>query len=216
MLNLAGRRLLVSPWFAAGAGFVIATGAIIYVPHTNLDFGNAIHVTHCKQASCKQPTLTPQGPAPGLPAGGGVTASPSAPSVPAGMTFWYESATSTRDGFSMWIQIRARQDPGPWKLSFLIQGGSRLYVYGAPAQPYGADGVTVSSVSAGTQSAGYAQIFGHQSGADGESSQVGYIVQFQVRGVGTPSAPSRCSYNGAPCTFRRSSDLAPAQWPGSE
>src|SRR5215472_4462022 len=52
MLKRAGRRLLVSPWFAAGAGVVIATGGIVYTPpHANLD--PAISITRCKQASCK-------------------------------------------------------------------------------------------------------------------------------------------------------------------
>jgi hypothetical protein len=216
MFKRAGRRLLVSPWFAAGAGVVIATGAIIYVPHTNLDFGNAINVIHCKQAECRQ-SVPEQ--APGMAAGIGgeqITVSPSAPTVPVGMTFSYQVLYQSEYDFSIQITVRARQDPGPWKLSFVIPGARHVYVYGAPAQLFGLDGVTVSSVGARTQSASFAQISGLEFGGAGESSQYGYILQFQVRGMGTPGTPSQCSYNGALCTFKGLRVLAPAGLPGSE
>src|SRR5215469_6079755 len=54
-LKRAGRRLLVSPWFAAGAGVVIATGVMIYTPHTKF----AIDVHQCQVVTCTK--LTPQG-----------------------------------------------------------------------------------------------------------------------------------------------------------
>jgi hypothetical protein len=209
MLKRAGRRLLVSPWFAAGAGVVIATGAMIYTPHANF----AIDIQQCKLVSCTR--LTPQGAAP-LQVGPGkpVTASPSPPTVPAGMTFSYQVLDRSLDGFSMQITIRARQNPGPWKLSFVIPHARHVYVYGAPWQSYGADGVTVSSLIAGTESAGYAEISAHESGSNSEPGRTGYTVLFQVRGMGMPSAPTQCSYNGARCTFTRSPVTA-ASWPGA-
>jgi len=213
MVKQAGRRLLASPWFAAGAGFVIATGVIIYTPHTNLN--PAISISHCKQANCTPQPVTPQGVAPGLPAGigGPVTVLPKTASVPKGTTFWYQPVDySTRYGFSMWIKIQAPYSTNQWRLSFVIPGARGIYVFGAPHwQAYGTNGVMVSSLLAGTESAGYAPISGQQDSGNGESSQNGYTVLFQIRGSGTPSRPTECSYNDATCQFTLSRNLAPAR-----
>jgi hypothetical protein len=212
MLKRAGRRLLVSPWFAAGAGVVIATGVMIYTPHANF----AIDIQQCKVVSCTK--LTPQGAAPlqAVP-GTPVTAPHRTPSLPAGTAFWYQPVDhSTMSGFGMWIAIRLPHGVSQWQLSFVIPGTKGIYVYYWPRwKPFGTDGVTVSSLIAATESAGYAEISAHESGSDTGSSRTGYTLVFQVRGMGTPSAPSQCSYNGATCTFARSRDLAPASWPGS-
>jgi hypothetical protein len=209
MLQRTGRRLLVSPWFAAGAGFVIATGVIIYTPHANF----AIDVQKCQLVSCTK--LAPQGPAPGIPAGtgGGRVTAPSTRSVPRGTTFWYQPVDySTRYGFSMWIKIQAPYSTSQWKLSFVIRGASGIYVFGAPHwEPYGTDGVTVSNLIAVTESAGYAPISGQQDNGNGLASRDVYIVLFQIRGSGTPSRPSQCVYNGATCHFKLSNDLSPAR-----
>jgi len=213
MLAQAGHRLVVSPWFAAGAGVVIATGVMIYTPHAKLNFGNAIQVTPCTQTSCTQ---TAPAQAPGLPAGGGVTASPA--SLPKGMTFWYQPVDeSTRSGFGMWIAIRYPHSISQWQLSFAIKGATGVYVIYWPRwTTLGPDGVTVSSLVARTESAGYAEISAHDAGNDGGSSLSGYVVLFQVRGTGAPRAPTSCTYNGAPCRFKLSSALAQAggQGPG--
>jgi len=200
MLKRAGRRLLVSPWFAAGAGVVIATGGIVYVPHANLDFGGAIQVTHCKQAMCN--LVTEQGGAPGLPAdtgGGPLTASPN---PLAGFTFSYLLlGDTTWDGFSMLITIHAPRSIGQWKLSFVIRGATDVVVVnGARWQQSGTDGGTASNYYGGTESSAYASISGHQSG----SSRTSDTVELQVRGKGVPSPPTSCFYNGTACSFQRS------------
>jgi hypothetical protein len=214
-LNRAGRRLLVSPWFAAGAGVVIATGVIIYTPHTKFDFGNAIHVIHCRQAQCAP--VTPQSGA-GLPAGvdgGRVTASPRAISVTAGMSFWYQVLDRTQTGFIMQITIRASHSFGPWKLSFVIPGATDVYVPDARWVQSGTDGGTASNYFSGTESSDYAQISGHQSGAAAGSSRNGYTVGFQVRGSGTPRAPTHCFYDGVACQFKQAPSAGATSWPGS-
>jgi hypothetical protein len=213
MLARASRRLLVSPWFAAGAGVVIATGAIVLVPHNKL----AVGISHCSEpggASCTKlvPQEAPLQAGPGKP----VTTPPSKSSAPASMTVWYQPLTgSTQYGFSMWIKFRAPRSP-QWRLSFVIPGARNVYVYGAPRwQPSGTDGVTVSSYTAGTESAGSAGIAGHQDGTSGGSSATGGTVEFQVRGMGTPGAPVGCSFSLGSCQFRPSRDLAPSGWPGT-
>jgi hypothetical protein len=206
---------VVSPWFAAGAGVVIATGAVIYMPHANMSFGGAISVTHCKVAECSH--VTPDGAVP-LQVGSGqqVMASPSPPSVLAGMSFDYQVlGQSTYGGFSIQITIRAPRSLGQWKLSFAIPGATDVYVLGARWEQSGPDGGTASNYYGGTESAGYAAIAGNESDAGSGSSQDGRMVQFQVRGTGTPSAPADCLYNGLACQFQRSGSQTGGNWPGS-
>lgn len=212
MLKQAGRRLLVSPWFAAGAGFVIATGAVIYMPHSQLD--PAINITHCKGASCEPTQLTPQVGAKPLPVGTGAPIPVPSPSLPAGMSFWYQPGHSAQGEFSMWIEIRSRDSLGQWQLSFHVPGATSIWVYWPRWQLSGIDGVTVSSYYAGTESAGYAQISAHEAGSAGELSRGGYTVLFQIRGMGTPGPPTHCTYNGATCQFKPSGGLSSAAWPG--
>jgi hypothetical protein len=215
-LKRAGRRLLVSPWFAAGAGVVIATGAIIYTPHATFDFGNAIHVIHCPQAQCAP--VTAQGGAPGLPAGiggGPVTASPRTISVTAGMSFWYQVLDRTQSGFIMQITITASHSLGPWRLSFVIPGATGVYVPDARWKPSGTNGGTASNYFSGTESSDYAPISGYQSGGAAGSSRYGYTVQFQVRGSGTPGVPTHCFYDGVACQFRQAPTAWATSWPSS-
>jgi hypothetical protein len=208
MLKRAGRGLLVSPWFAAGAGVVIATGAVVYVPHANLDFGGAIQVTHCKQALCD--VVTEQGGAPGLPAGTGGGPLRASPNPLAGFTFSYQLlGDNAWDGFSMLITIHGPRSLGQWKLSFVILGATDVVVVnGARWQPSGTDGGTASNYYSGIESAGYASISGQQSGSSRDSD----TVQLQVRGKGVPSPPTNCYYNETACHFQRSYSQAGANW----
>lgn len=204
-LNRAGRRLLVSPWFAAGAGVVIATGAIIYTPpHAKFDFGRAIHVIPCPQAQCAP--VTPQGGALGLPAGAGgskLTAPPRPPSAIAGMTFSYQVVDRTQSEFSMQITIHAPRSIGKWELSFVIPGATNVFVVPGQARwvASGSDGGTASNYFVGTESAGYASISEHLDSSAVASIWNGDIVQFLVRGTGKPTAPAHCRYNGYACQF---------------
>jgi hypothetical protein len=212
MLTQAGHRLLVSPWFAAGAGVVIATGVMIYTPHTNF----AIDIQKCQLVSCTK--LAPQGAAPLQAGPGAPMPAPSRASVPADMTFWYQPVNqSTGSGFGMWIAIRYPHSVSQWQLSVVIKGATGLYVYYWPRwQAFGTDGVTVSSLVARTESAGYAEISAHDAGNDGGFSPTGYLVLFQVRGKGTPRLPTECTYMGsAHCTFKLSSTLAQPGGQGS-
>lgn len=202
MLKRAGRRLLVSPWFAAGAGVVIATAAIVVVPH-DMSFQGAIRIHHCKQLGCT--VVSPEGVAPAKPAGTGLqlTPSPSSTSPLTGMTFSYQVVDQNQFGFIMQMTIRSRHSLGDWKLSFVIRGASDVFVLGARWQQSGTNGGIASNYIGVTESVGYSSISGKNSDGVG-SSQNGYTVQFQVHGTGAPSTPVECSYDGYACTFQRS------------
>jgi hypothetical protein len=210
MLKHAGHRLLVSPWFAAGAGVVIATGAIIYSPHAQLS--PAIEISQCKLDSCVK--LSPQVVPLQVGPGSRVTASPSTSSLPAVLTVRYQRLNDSTQSFAMWVKFQAPRNR-QWKLSFVIRGATSIYVYDVPHwQANGIDGVTVSNYYVGTESDSYARIFAAQR-ADGWPSTDGDTVLFQIRGSGSPGAPSQCSFSLGHCQFKASNDLAPDTWSGS-
>lgn len=197
LLTGAARGLLVSPWFAAGAGFVIAAGAFIYAPHAELNFGNAIGVTHCTQSDCE--TVTPQGGAPPIAAGGG-TPIPAEPAA-TGLTFRYTVNWDDHGPFEMVLTVTGKHAIGAWQLTFVIPGATAVSVVGANWQPSGTDGGTASGTtlgaSHGTQLS--AAVDGHH-GHDGQQNVVSVVVQ----GTGQPKAPTGCVFNGATCQFSAS------------
>ena len=58
-------------------------------------------------------------------------------------------------------------------------------------------------------------ISAHENGGEGGSSQNGYTVLIQIHGSGTAGQPIHCTYNGAHCTFKPSTSLAPASSQGA-
>src|SRR5260370_20317743 len=48
----AVRGLLVTPWFAASTGFVVAAGMWLYSPHARINFPPAIGKVHCQSRDC--------------------------------------------------------------------------------------------------------------------------------------------------------------------
>jgi hypothetical protein len=217
LLTGAVRGLMVSPWFAAGAGFVIAAGAFIYAPHAELSFGNGLVTqTPCSVAGCTVPQQAPviAGGQDGL-----VTPSPSPSS--SGHTSQRAAAaesdsapdltyTVQQDGsgmFQMTITMTSDHPIGPWRLGFEIPGASDLSVPDASWQPSGSDGGTASGPSAGsTPNAGQPSAGTSGDGADAGSDSGGggqsYRVSFVVDGKGDPTvAPDHCSFDGSACDF---------------
>ncbi len=216
LLSTTARGLLVSPWFAAGAGFVVAAGAFIYAPHASLSFGGAIGVTHCQVAGCNQTTELG---APPLPAGTGdgqVTAGPAtklpAATLPAGLTFSYTVTWHAHGMFGLLLTVASKHAIGNWRLAFTIPGATKLSVFGGKWQPSGTDGGTAS----GTGDNGYpdAATQGQttdrpspgtapqpEAGHGGGQSFSLYVI---VDSTSAPAAPTHCSLNGAACHFSRS------------
>jgi hypothetical protein len=192
LLSGAVRGLIVSPWFAAGAGFVIAAGAFMYAPHASLLLDTAPGRTNCPAAGCPVPQ---QAPVIAGAQGGLVTASPSpGSSSPRGRHAAPDESDSAPDFsytvqpdgagmFQMTFTMTSSQPIGDWRLSFDIPGATDLTVTGASWQPSGTDGGTASGLAAGSTP---------------NSGQTSFVV----RGMGEPTAaPDNCSFGGATCHF---------------
>ncbi len=210
LLSGAVRGLLVSPWFAAGAGFVIAAGAFLYAPHAELEFGNAIGVTQCRLAECNQ--TTEQG-AQGLTAGSGAAplTDGTTPAASAGLTFRYTVDWQGHGAFQMVLTVTAKHAIGDWRLALVIPGASRVSVVGATWKPSGTDGGTATGTTTGTGASqqGVARpdwpgFSPSTQGPGGHAGDQPDSVSLIVRGFGTPAAPTNCAFNGAPCQFSRS------------
>jgi hypothetical protein len=198
---------MVSPWFAAGAGFVIAAGAFIYAPHASLSFNNgATNTTRCSVAGCTVPQQEPTmaGGASGL-----VTPSPSpSSSAPRGRhhahdvgdapDFAFSVSPNGPGLFQMTFTMRSRQPLGDWRLSFDIPGATDLSVTDANWAPSGTDGGTASGSVLGGSAQGPPDSAGGDSAGSGQSD----VVSFVVDGKGQPTvAPDHCSFDGSPCQF---------------
>jgi hypothetical protein len=217
LLTGAVRGLIVSPWFAAGAGFVIAAGAFIYAPHARLDFGAAIGTSQCPLAGCHQ--QIEQG-APPMIAGTGdgpVTASPSstphsgrstlAASATA-PTFTYIVNWHAHGMFQMVLTVTSRHAIGNWQLAFVIPGATRVSVTNATWHRSGTDGGTASGTGGGGADS-YAgsrddPSFGPSPSAGPEAGRSGGRadqLSLVINGYGAPAAPSDSFYNGVACHF---------------
>ncbi len=211
VLTGAMRGLVVSPWFAAGAGFVVAAGAFIYAPHASLQFE-----TQCKLVVCQR--LTPLA-APPVIAGTGQgqlrSAAPStaAPAAPARMTFGYIVEWHAGGAFQMLLTVTSTRAIGNWRLAFAILGATNVAVHDAHWQPSGTDGGTASGTAgdgepsySGTQGSGYQDGWpGSGTFGNAPSGYHGYAYSLHlvVTGEGAPAAPAGCSYDGSPCSFSR-------------
>jgi hypothetical protein len=206
LLTGATRGLLVSPWFAAGAGFVIAAGAFIYAPHGEL-FLTEPGVKACDVAGCHSLTqdggtlLTPKG---------GATPIPTTPPATTGLAFTYSVNRPRHGAFRMQLTVRASHAIGDWRLFFVIPGATDVSVADAAWQQSGTNGGTASNFG----SAGADNTSAYDQQNSGHSGNQGYVgthpggngdqqdyVSFTVTGFGQPSAPENCSFNGAPCSF---------------
>jgi hypothetical protein len=209
----AARGLVVSPWFAAGAGFVIAAGAFIYAPHTRLEIG----APPCKLVVCRTIIQAGEPPIPAGAPGGLVTPSPATGAATAndGLSFTYTVNWQAHDAFQLALTVRAKKPIGSWRLEFVIPGAANLSVSGASWHPTGDDGGTASgtagdsssdgagaqnSSSHGEQPSGSYGNPGDPASNAGQGDQPG-VVSFTVNGSGTPASPASCSFNGNPCQF---------------
>ncbi len=208
----------MTPWFAAGAGFVLAAGLWIYSPHTELKFpgANAPYGVPCTTQQCGggsgggQPATNTPGERINA-AGHGRSVhidTAGRHSAASGLTFTFAVAWQQSDGFQALITVRGKHVPSTWRLEFTMPGARIQFVFGAQwrASPRGDGGTAFASQQqVGGGGAGTGQGEGQGSGGDGQNAgghrPQGDSVSILVMGRGSPSTPTTCVFNGSGCAF---------------
>jgi len=221
------RGLLVTPWFAAGAGFVIAAALALNSPHAVLTYRP--NTSRCQ--TCDSPgalatakpgvVLKPPKPArTGHRAGAALHGAVAA--VGAGVGF---RVVATRNGtFAAVITVPASQAKQGWILRFELPGRRIFQVLGAKWDPApGSHGGTASMlafppglgqspvpVPSGGLAAAPDGDGGHDHGHDGHDGLDGHgrhrhwipqQLRFLVMAQGSPVTPQSCVLNGDACHF---------------
>jgi hypothetical protein len=211
VLRTAARGVLVTPWFAAASGFVIAASLWIYVPHAHLQFpgGSAIQSQHCNKdcvqagsgkdsgrlaTSGKGQLTQPRTSGKRVRASHRVVGDNRAVS---GLTFSYSVLPSQQGRFTIRISVVGQHAIKDWRLAFVLPGDRIRQVWGARWHRTRPDSGTVSGGSQPGQSTGNGQGDGSQLGPAGHQ----YGFTFLVSGSGQAARPMNCVYNGQRCTF---------------
>jgi hypothetical protein len=209
----AVRGLVVTPWFAAATGIVVAAGLWIYSPHAELKFPpSAVRVIPCDAQGCGT----------GIDQGGSLatttrqkmgnsaaTAGKSAAKANAGglavrrLKFSYSVLWQGGGKFAVRISVTGRRPPRTWKLTLEMPGDQITGVAGAEWQPSGADSGTATGSVESTQSQWQGASQGGDAGDGAAVSPISYRrgFSFVVFGQGTPVVPTGCRLNGVSCSF---------------
>ena len=193
------RSLLLTPWFAAGAGIVIAAAVAVGSPAA-LTYSQAGPGVHCSVGSCagpapQRPEVATASPGVALKVGGHRRGAASASSAPpraatsgggAGYQLGYQVIGHRRRGFIAIITMPGDLRPGTWSLAFVFPSARVERVWGALWQPSG-DG------NGGT-ALGPVQWAGRPPGAAGAR-------QLLVLARGASKTPSTCTLDGVSCSF---------------
>lgn len=204
-LRLA-RALMVTPWFAASAGIVIAAAlavdsqaALTYVPN-----GPGVR---CPASGCGpaagQPDVANASPGVELktgPTAGGAGPSPAGPghrhADGAVYELSYQIARRWRGGFVAVITLPDDMRRGTWRLHLDFPSARVDQVWGARWRPSG-DG------HAGTATGFWPELRGHDGGLHGQQDMRGQNGrQLVILVTGTPTSPSGCRLDRASCDFR--------------
>jgi hypothetical protein len=194
------RSLLLTPWFAAGAGIVIAATVAVGSPAA-LTYSQAGPGVHCSVGRCagpapQRPGVATASPGVALKVSGGHQrgAAPASSGPPraakpgAGARYQvgYQVIGHRRHAFIAMITVPGDLKPGAWNLEFRFPSARVQLVWGALWRPSG-------NGSAGT-ALGPAQWAGRPPGTAGAR-------QFLVLARGGPKAPSNCVLDGVSCSF---------------
>jgi Cellulose binding domain len=195
------RSLMVTPWFAAGAGIVIAAAlavdspaALTYVP---ADPGVRCPVSGCTGAgSGHGPDLATATPGVPFSAGSGPRAGTSpGPALPGGAgpatQVGYQVVRRWSSGFVATITVPASARTNPWRLHLAFSSAHVDQVWGARWRSSG-------NGDAGTATGPWP---GHGRGrGPGGESRLG-DGQLMISATGTATTPSACRLDGVSCRF---------------
>jgi len=207
--------LVVTPWFAAATGIVIAASLWLYAPRPELTFPpDAIGAVHCAEAGCL--TAAPEHSPGSLATSSGQQIVPANPArsrgavhtdvhahrPSAGLTVTYAVVSSQQGRFSVVITVTSRHAIRNWTLAFSMPGDQIIGVLGASWQATGsASGIASPG---GSASAGGGQPpQGPGGGRPGSPAghRHGHSISFMVTGTGQPAVPVGCSFDHASCSF---------------
>jgi hypothetical protein len=186
------RSLMVTPWFAASAGIVIAVAlavdspaALMYVPN-----GPAVR---CPASGCGGPAYSPPGvttQTPGVKLQTGTAPGAAGTGTPARAVYQlgYQIIRGQKGDFIAVITLPADLKPGAWSLRLGFPSARVDRVWGARWQPsrHGHVGTATGSWRPHGHNP-------HDRGLDGR--------QLMIFAVGTPTLPSGCRLDGISCDF---------------
>ena len=201
------RGLLVTPWFAAATGFVIAVSLWIYTPHP-LAPETAPYLSPCTSDDC--PPHVDQQSAGSLTIKSGQRIAPQKSTKPAktdtrgqtqtapsDLVFGYVLRPDADGTFWLMVTVTGKHLPKDWHVAFVLAGAHIQSVYGADWHPADSHGGTASPFTGGpSQQHGGSGGGGEYGGAHDQRG-----VFFAVLASGKLVGPTQCSFNGASCTF---------------
>jgi hypothetical protein len=222
------RGLLMTPWFAAATGFVVAASLWIYSPHPQLTYP-AIRTMPCTTGGCRAPEVQQGTGSLTVKSGQRVThqhkpaasstarARTPASSAASGLKFGYVVQPAAEGKFWLTVTITGKHPVKDWQLAFVLPGAHIQSVHYADWHPAGGDGGTASQLTGdpGQQGGGPGDGgtgWGAQGGNPGDYGHGGADDQsrvfFAVLASGEPVGPTHCSFDGASCTFHELSSAS--------
>jgi hypothetical protein len=198
---------MVTPWFAASAGIVIAAAlavespaALTYVPNGP---GVRCSTSGCADPTPGQPAVANASPGMELKTGTAPRGGTSASARPgrrhaAGAVYElsYQVVRHWRGGFIAVITLPDDMPPGTWSLHLHFPSARVDQVWGARWKPAGHG-------DAGTATGSWAGPRGRDRGQHGEQDARGQDSrQLVIFATGTRTAPSGCRLDRASCNFR--------------
>ncbi|HEY2080558.1 MAG TPA: hypothetical protein VGH53_29875 [Streptosporangiaceae bacterium] len=217
------RGLLMTPWFAAASGFVIAASLWIHSSHPQLAFpivtGSAPPCIpdgcspHSDQQGAGSLIINSGQPKP--PQHKPATAAKKAtrdqtPTAASGLTFGYVERPAADGNFWLTVTVTGKRSIKDWHLAFVLAGDQIQYVFGADWKGQGTDRVAASPLTGDTGQQGGGRWHAGDGPSDQGAGQGGYghggapdkpVAFFTVIASGKPAAPTQCSFNGTSCTF---------------
>jgi hypothetical protein len=193
---------MVTPWFAAGAGIVIAAALAVDSPAA-LTYGPISPGLRCAVRGCASPapshpsvlaTATPGAElaTPAAPGNGAAAARPRIPGgsrgAGVGYQLGYQIISRRPSGFIAVITLPGDGKPGPWSLRFVFASARVDQVWGASWQPSG-------SGEGGTALGPLPWLW------DTPGQRRWDPRQFVVSVTGSPTSPSGCTLDGVSCSF---------------
>jgi hypothetical protein len=211
---MVARGLLMTPWFAAATGFVIAASLWIYSPRPQLTYpAISVGKVPCQSSACRSHFDQQGAGRLAIKSGERVTqqhksAAPAttstrrrASAAASGFTFGYIVRRNAPGNFELTVSVTGQRAVKNWNLAFVLPGDQIRFVLGAHWRANGSDGGTASPL-AGDQdqygSGGHGGDHRHNDG--GAPGQ--FRVSFEVVASGTRAVIADCSFDGASCTFR--------------